>query len=1500
MWDVDGSGEIDFEELSDAIKAAVKAEKAARKAATLVLKTEEIKAAEVSSSLTEQTWKRVCMRTDELFEVVEKLRPAFSKSLKELLTEEQLPAELLEHVDLLNPVEVYSHASLHDKGLFPPNSGLEEATVHETISAKMVCTNSAQMAQVAERLLKGYRCEASGMSFQVIRLTNTFADLEPTHFRYYTFSLLLEHNNVNGYAELQLHHADIRKYHEEQNAALHYDYFRSRVSTGTGEESDAAAHVDETLEKVLSFLIEAAAVPVLLSLLVLVFTTSTSVGEEDLEMLPQSAYELYSMATQSAVVQRLLVMGRIVSAVDGAAAPDAASIAPAEETGEGKRERKQARKSLQGGGDKGWRQGAKLTQSDSAIDLGLSENEIYSIYKTVAKVFALYAQGRQGMSELKQAYVTKDKKMRPLILKMLDVVTMNTSPSMEQAGLNMLRLVAVDNQRAGRREFTSHHVAFSLVSGGRDIELPLWLRLDVEEAGVTLIKTLESHTETAPALYQFKHLSFQEGLFARDLLGLVDKKQWTGWDDDASASSFLNNAYMNNVCRIAAGELGKRVAKARPHWSFVDSARLSWVGKAAMWNLVNANDFIVSLNVAGSQVGPGQAGAEADVDANGLASLFSTCINLQTANLGFNNLGAFSAKQLNKWVKGLSGNHSLTVLDLQSNNLGADGVKTVANALRLCAGLRSLNLSRNQPGGRPEALIQLVKEHAHLETLSLVEDDEKHLSSKAKTLLGEAMRANPAHRLAYVSCDAFAIEPNTKALKWTSTLAADVLLLAGALRSNMTLTTLLFEGSTIAEAERTQLGKALLENEHGGVGYSDDFELTPGTTELRWDLKDSSKARKGLLLLMALMRANRSLTRVTLVGLGTEAMPILAQAMKTNTTLQELVLEHQMQKLKGQATVVVTLPVQQLVGGTKAPLIDLSSAGELSKTACLAIGALLTHNTTVTTLRLSGTKLGDEAGGLLPVLAEQCKTGALTALDLSDIGLTDRGARKLFDTMMTGEYPVLTSLVLAGNMLKDLKVNGLVEALRDEACSLTALDVSANPLDGAMVMRSLKFNSSLTYLNVCGNQMDENGVRDFGSLLLAPDCTVPIRALSCDHFEVGTGTTALSFAGKGALSSSILTLLFGILKLNQTIASLDLTGVDMDETAAKALETALMTNSTLTSLNLRDNPKLLSIKESGDLAADGLEALVRGLHANSGVVQVHMDPLELKVDVLKGTSAEPVTELSYASSTSMSNVSVALLGALVEKNPLAKTLDLSDIQTAPRLGYAVGRCLRSNSSLTKLLLRNSQLGDEGVGALSDGLKQNGNSAVRVLDLASNGIGANGAAKLAGLLSLSVSIAKLDLAANKLGSAGTEALRGCLRDNSTLTALSLRDNEIDAAGASALATALKTNGALSTLWLGRNKLGDEGVAALSEALLAGKSKLAYLDLHKNSITKVGVASLTTLVAESPSLAALGLAGTKMQFTETEVMQNAAKEKAEIGRQKAVRLWMGTDMNKWPDF
>ena len=91
-----------------------------------------------------------------------------------------------------------------------------------------------------------------------------------------------------------------------------------------------------------------------------------------------------------------------------------------------------------------------------------------------------------------------------------------------------------------------------------------------EEKGVPLVKTLEVSAGDE-ARFQFKHLSFQEGLFARNLLDLVDRGKWTGWVDDEAAATFLNNAYMNNTCRIAAGRLGTLLATRRPAWSFAES-----------------------------------------------------------------------------------------------------------------------------------------------------------------------------------------------------------------------------------------------------------------------------------------------------------------------------------------------------------------------------------------------------------------------------------------------------------------------------------------------------------------------------------------------------------------------------------------------------------------------------------------------------------------------------------------------------------------------------------------------------------------------------------------------------------------------------------------------------------------------------------------------------------------------------------------------------------------
>ena len=59
--------------------------------------------------------------------------------------------------------------------------------------------------------------------------------------------------------------------------------------------------------------------------------------------------------------------------------------------------------------------------------------------------------------------------------------------------------------------------------------LTLLMHLTKEEAGLPLTQTLEAQTELAPAQYQFKHLSFQEGLFAQHLL-IQAEAGWSGWE----------------------------------------------------------------------------------------------------------------------------------------------------------------------------------------------------------------------------------------------------------------------------------------------------------------------------------------------------------------------------------------------------------------------------------------------------------------------------------------------------------------------------------------------------------------------------------------------------------------------------------------------------------------------------------------------------------------------------------------------------------------------------------------------------------------------------------------------------------------------------------------------------------------------------------------------------------------------------------------------------------
>lgn len=121
------------------------------------------------------------------------------------------------------------------------------------------------------------------------------------------------------------------------------------------------------------------------------------------------------------------------------------------------------------------------------------------------------------------------------------------------ARLEVMQQVAIANMLAERREFTSDDVVTALGSEGMGV----WEKLAAADGSIPLIKTLEQKTTSQPAIYQFRHLSFQEALFSKSLLADEGAAEWTGWKDDAAAAKSLKDPSLRNALRIGGGVLAE-------------------------------------------------------------------------------------------------------------------------------------------------------------------------------------------------------------------------------------------------------------------------------------------------------------------------------------------------------------------------------------------------------------------------------------------------------------------------------------------------------------------------------------------------------------------------------------------------------------------------------------------------------------------------------------------------------------------------------------------------------------------------------------------------------------------------------------------------------------------------------------------------------------------------------------------------------------------------------
>ena len=463
---------------------------------------------------------------------------------------------------------------------------------------------------------------------------------------------------------------------------------------------------------------------------------------------------------------------------------------------------------------------------------------------------------------------------------------------------------------------------------------------------------------------------------------------------------------MNNTCRIAAGHLGSLLAKQRAHWDFRD-APLTPNGRSALWFITDENSNVESINVANNDVGPD--------DVAGLTKCLATCSSLSLLDLGDNDLQRLTVDD-NRWryvCDAIGANRTLTDLNLNNNRLGPVGVRIAAKAILNCTSIRHLGFSNNEPGVEP-ALADLLRAHPNLGSIEIIEELDRYLPSRAKDALGRALLDNKHKKLGFLQCDVFKITPETKLLTWSKDAStSDAVLLAGVLVTNTTLTTFnIGPGATLANAARSALGEALLNNPGSRVAFCNDFGLQPSVDTCEFDLsKTELKEVEPFRFLAGCLRGNRTLTAMTLKQLRMEQIPTLGIALRGNDTLAQLDILHT-NRIAGQTIIRLSVPElngSKVVGDARR--VDLSRTcieGAMGRVACSMIGMLIAPNTALETLDLSNTGVGiaiglEGEGGhiLLRPMLESPKC-PLREINLTNVQLNDKAGGKLLSCLSVG------------------------------------------------------------------------------------------------------------------------------------------------------------------------------------------------------------------------------------------------------------------------------------------------------------------------------------------------------------------------------------------------------------------------------------------------------------------------------------------------------------------
>lgn len=208
-----------------------------------------------------------------------------------------------------------------------------------------------------------------------------------------------------------------------------------------------------------------------------------------------------------------------------------------------------------------------------------------------------------------------------------------------------------------------------------------------------------------------------------------------------------------------------------------------------------------------------------------------------------------------------------------------------------------------------------------------------------------------------------------------------------------------------------------------------------------------------------------------------------------------------------------------------------------------------------------------------------------------------------------------------------------------------------------------------------------------------------------------------------------------------------------------------------------------------------------------------------------------------------------------KQNYIGKEMDLSNCNVGPVLMDDISQKFFPSMTVTRLLLGNCRLGNEGARVVVRGLM--GNLTVEELDLSDNGITVNVMTTIGEFLQSNMTLEKLSLAGNCLTDETVEPLLDHLHSKCLLKELDLSRNILTEEFGKVSAM-LAANKNLETLKLSSNQLADKGVAAMVTGIQKSKH-LKYLDISWNYLYDAGAKEVAEIIRLNKSLSTLLVCG-----------------------------------------